>query len=74
MCSDRLRTGLGGDLGRDCARAILPNDLPRAMRYLPDRELDHLVQAAIALRPPLKGFWSRGDRKSGRRRNWCPFS
>jgi hypothetical protein len=35
-------------IDRPSSRAILPKDLPRAMRYLADQELDRLVQAAMA--------------------------
>ena len=58
-------------------RAILPNDLPKAMRYLPDRELDHLVQAAIAEARrrgrPIQGLArSPADRPSARLRVEAP--
>jgi hypothetical protein len=54
-------------------RAILPKDLPTAVRYLDDRELDRLVQAAIAEAKrrgrPIQGVERPPpDRQSARRK------
>jgi hypothetical protein len=58
-------------------RAILPKDLPTAVRYLDDQELDRLVQAAIAEARrrgrPIQGVERPpADRPSARRKVEAP--